>query len=176
MQTLIVLYIGSLLFFTACSPPTRSASKVNSFFPLKVGNKWYYSTSYPDTTAIDLIWTVSALTTIDKKPYYEVIENHLQSNHRDTVFYRMNGDTLFWKNPSNTERVLADFSLGLNDSAYWKNDGKVVTRTETTIEFSTPFGADYGESRTYRMGTGLTLLITNGFIYYQQKLVKADIK
>lgn len=76
--------------------------------------------------------------------------------------------------PAGTEA--GDFSLNLYDTAYWRNDLRVIQKTENIIIFQTPFGADYGYSITFKKGIGITNSILNGFAYYRRTLIKAEIK
>ena len=168
----------SLLFLLliGCESPNEPSSIPGEYFPLKIGNKWYYNSGYPDTNSINIIWEVNGTEVKGHKMYYRIIEQNMQFNFIDTIFYRFSGDTLFNRRKDNDEQIIADFSIGLNDTAYWQNDLKVVQKTEDMIKYETPFLADYGYSITFKKGIGITETINNGIIYLRKRLVKAELK
>ncbi|MCK6613543.1 MAG: hypothetical protein L6Q47_04850 [Ignavibacteriaceae bacterium] len=167
---LVVLFIG-------CDSTTEKSSIPGAYLPLKVGNKWYYNSHsrFPDTTSIDLVWEVKGQVEINGIYYFSIIEHNLRNDYLDTLFYRLNGDTLFTWNVNNGQ-IIADFSLNLNDTAYWRNDLKVVQKTKDIMQFETPFGADYGYSISFQKGVGITNIIEGGVVYHRKKLLKAEIK
>lgn len=164
-----------IILFMNCGSPTEPTSNPGEYFPLKIGNKWYYNSEYPDTTSINIIWEVIGQEEITWKHYYAIVEQNLQTNRLDTLFFRFNGDTLF-RRGTNREQIIADFSLNVNDTAYWQNDLRVVQKTQDIMIFETPFGADYGYSISFQKGIGIINLVQNGFLYYRRTLVKAEIK
>ena len=176
-------YLLSLLFIltiieliSGCSQNPTEPEFVNSFFPLEVGNKWYYNSSYPETSTITDVWAIIDNKNIVNKNYFMVIEQNLNANNKDTIYYRINGDTLFSKTKNYDEQIEADFHLNLNETAYWRNDLKVVEKTEDRITFETPFGGDYGYRVTFKKGIGISNLVSNGWVYRSLKLIKAEIK
>ncbi len=164
-----------LLLLSACSSSTGPKPS-KSFFPLKTGNKWYYSADYKDTTHVDEIWTVTGQQTLDGKDYFAIQKEDRVHNISNADYYRMHGDTLFIKETGFPERIIADFSIAQNDFCYWDSNATVTRKTNTIFEFGAPFSGDSGYHTIYKKGIGLTRLITNGIIYHQQKLVKAYIK
>jgi hypothetical protein len=173
LDKLIPLLFALLL---SCESPIEPISSVKEFFPLKVGNKWYYNSTNSDTTSIDDVWEITGQKTLNNKEYYEMVTNHLENNFKDTLYYRINGDTLFSKRAKFNEQIIADFSLKINETAYWQNDLNVTYKTENTMTFETPFRADYGYSVTFKKGMGISILIQNGFVYYKLKLIKVELK
>ena len=149
----LIPLLFAILF--GCSSPNKPLEKVESFFPLTTGNKWYYNSSTGDTSSIDDVWEITAQKEIDNKKYYEIIEHHIKNNLNDTVYYRLNGDTLFSKRIDYQEHIVADFSLNLNETAYWQNDLKVVQKTENIMTFETPYEIDYGYTITFQRGVGI---------------------
>jgi len=172
----IISFIPLLILIIAGCESPMDTTPADEYFPLKVGNKWYYNSIYPDTTYINVIWEVNGKEEINGKQYFKIVEQNLQINHIDTLFYRFDEDTLFCKRINYDERIVADFSLNLNDTAYWQNDLRVVQKTENIIKFETPFGADYGYSISFKKGIGITNTIQNGFVYNRLTLIKAEIK
>lgn len=174
-------YLFTCLFlvvlFSGCDSTTEKSSIPGAYLPLKDGNKWYYNSHsrFPDTTSIDLVWEVIGQAEINGISYFRIIEHNLRTANSDTLFYRLNGDTLFsWDGIK--EQIMADFSLNLNDTAYWRNDLKVVQKSDDMIQFETPAGPDYSYSISYQRGIGITDIIEGGVVYHRRKLIKAEIK
>lgn len=177
MKNLIFTCLFLTLFFFGCDSTTENSPNPGSYLPLKDGNKWYYNSHsrFPDTTSVDFVWEVKGQAEIGGRNFFRIIEHNLLTDNFDTLFYRLNGDTLFnWD--VNKEQIMSDFSLNLNDTAYWRNDLTVVQKTKDIIQFETPFGADYGSSISFQRGIGITNSIENGFVYYRNTLIKAEIK
>ncbi len=175
---LIPLAVSLVCGCKSTNEPTsnnKPSSNSEKYFPLKLGNKWYYNTANYIPDSIDLIWEVTGQEVLNDILYYRIIKQYLRYNTTDTQFYRFNGDTLFCKS-KNIESIIADFSLNLNETASWFSDLKVVRKTDSLIEFSTPFGIDYGYSITFLKGYGITKIISNGIVYYETTLIKAEIK
>jgi hypothetical protein len=173
----IYLFISlSFLLLLGCDSPNEASSNPEEYLQLKIGNKWYYNSDYSDTTTINLISQVNGKEDIDHKSYYRIIEQNLQSNFIDTIFFRFGGDTLFSRKKDYPEQIMADFSLNLNDTAYWQNDLTVTQKTKDIMKFEIPFGVDYGYSITFKRGVGITNTIQNGIIYHRRILIKAEIK
>ncbi len=176
MKKIYLVIPLSFLFIIGCDSSTECSSNPEEYLPLKVGNKWYYNYDYSDTTTINLISEVNGKEEIEYKSYYRIVEQNLQSNFVDTIFFRFSGDTLFCRKKAYHEQIMADFSLNLNDTAYWQNEMTVVQKTKDIMKFEIPFGADYGYSITFKRGVGITNTIQNGFIYHRRILIKAEIK
>jgi hypothetical protein len=172
------LFLLILLLSIYCGSPTNNEEYLkNSYFPLKIGNRWYYNTSFPDTTTTDEIWDIIGKVEQNNKSYYEFVISYPSSAIKNTVYYRMNGDTLFYQGINdNKEHIIADFSLNLNDTTYWQSDLKVVLKTDSIIKYATPFSIDYGASITFKKNLGITDQISNGIIYYRLKLISAEIR
>ncbi len=176
MKKICLLISLSFLFLFGCESPNEPSLNPGEYLPLKIGNKWYYSTAYPDTTSINIICEVNGQEDINNKTYFKIVEQNLQHNFLDTLFYRFSGDTLFSIRKNYKEQIIADFSLSLNDTAYWQHDLIVVQKTKDIIKFETLFGADYGNSITFKRGIGIINSVQNGFVYYRRTLIKAEIK
>jgi hypothetical protein len=168
--------VFALLMSFACESPNEPFRANEEYLPLKMGNKWYYNSNYQDSSSIDIIWELTQQKELNKNTYSEVIKYYLKSNHRDTLYYRLSRDTLFFRSTDDNDQIVADFSLSLNETAYWQNDLKVVQKTKDLITFETPFGADYGYSITFKKGIGMTNLIQNGIVYQRIKLIEAEIR
>lgn len=176
MKKIFSLIPLSFFLLIGCESPTELSSNPEEYIPLKIGNKWYYNSVYPDTTSINIIWEVNGQEEINHKLYYRIVEQNIHFNFIDTIFYRFSGDTLFCRGKDYDEQIVADFSLNLYDTAYWQNDLRVVQKTNEIMKFETPFGADYGYSISFLKGIGITNSVQNGFVYNRRTLIKAEIK
>ncbi len=166
-----------LCLITGCDSSIGPSSTLDEYFPLRVGNKWYYNSNYKDTNSINIIWEVGSLIEINGHQYYEIRQENFnnQNVYSDTSYYRLSGDTLFYYHNNLQEQILADFSLHLGDTTYWQNDLRVTEKTNRSIKFETPFSADYGYSITFKRGIGITSIIQNGFIFNQLTLIKSEL-
>ena len=176
MKKIYLIFSLSFLFAIGCDSPTEYSINPEDYLPLKVGNKWYYNLDYSDTTSINLISEVNGKEKIGLKTYYRILEQNLLTNFIDTVFFRFSGDTLFSRRKVYPEQIIADFSLNLNDTAYWQNDMTVVQKTKDIMKFEIPFGADYGYSITFKKGIGIINTIQNGFVFHRRILIKSEMK
>jgi hypothetical protein len=174
-KTLFFIPLLLLLVF-GCKSPVESSSNPPGYFPLQIGNKWYYNTFSQYSDSIDLIWQVVGQKVINGKQYFAIKESSASTFINDTIYFRFDGNILLSKINNNPEQYVADFSLNLNDSASWRYDLKVVQKSDDIIKFETPFGPDYGYSITFKKGVGITNTIQNGIIYNYKKLIKWEIK
>jgi hypothetical protein len=88
---LIIVFGFWGILIIGCDSPTEYSLDPKEYFPLKVGNKWYYNSDYSDTTTINLISEVNGKEDIDFNEYFRIIEQNLQSNFIDTIFFRFGG-------------------------------------------------------------------------------------
>ncbi|MCU7493050.1 MAG: hypothetical protein HF310_16230 [Ignavibacteria bacterium] len=175
LKSSALLILFSLSFIMGCKSPNEPVNPAG-YIPLAVGNKWYYNDDSHDTTSINFVQEITGQKVIDNKNYYEVISTDLTSGDKGTFYYRLNKDTLFVRDTTNGERVFADFSLKVNEPAYWAQDLKVTLKSDQFMIFATPWGMDYGFSMTFKRGIGMINSAANGLVYYRTKLIKAEIK
>ncbi|HEX2866099.1 MAG TPA: hypothetical protein VHO03_03605 [Ignavibacteriales bacterium] len=180
-SALFILF--SLSFIAGCKSPNEPPSRPQTFYPLAVGNKWYYNSitfNYGavnlDTTTVNLVEEVTGVKVIDKKNYFEVTSTDLTSGTKDTTYYRMSCDTLFEIIAKYPENIHADFSLNLNEQAYWDQDVKVTLKNDEYMTFET-FVYDDSYSMTFKRGVGMINSIHYGYGDCQRtKLIKSEIK
>lgn len=167
-----------VIIIWACNSPTEISINTEKYFPLEIGNTWYYNSVSSDTNTVDEIMEVLSKININDTTYYEVRVRNLLNNLSGTIYYRMSGDILFSRVPKQKERIIADFSLALHDTAYWERNGDMIVtnKSDNIITFEQPFGVEYGSSISYQKGVGMTRLIVNGFIFIKKILVNAKIK
>ena len=166
-----------LFILISCKTSTEPLFVDNNFFPLNIGNKWYYNTNGSDADPILIIMEVVAIEEINDKSYYLVTNSNIQYSYKDSIYYRINNSVLYSKMPNNEEQIVADFSLKKNEYAYWDviGDLKVTEKTNSIMKFERPFSADYGSSVTYQKKIGIIESILNGFIFFKRTLVRAEI-
>ncbi|MFA6980434.1 MAG: hypothetical protein WC209_14020 [Ignavibacteriaceae bacterium] len=88
--------------------------KDDSFFPLSVGNKWYYSNKSPyDTNNITLVKEVTESLIINNHVYYQITSNNLSSS-----LYRLSGDTLFERQCSD-DKIYALFNIDNGEEFFY---------------------------------------------------------
>lgn len=173
MKSFKYVIIAYVLILAGCNSSTEVKFS-GQYFPLNVGNKWYYAAS--DSSTVNEIWEVTGTKTFNGINYYQMDIHDLSLNTITTYYYRYGGDTLFCKLPDYPESIAADFSLQLKDTAYWDKQMTVTEKTQDLITFSVPLTGDYSYSATYVKGVGLTEMTENGFVYYHRRLVKSEIK
>ena len=177
MKTYLSLVVIALCLLNSCKTSYEPLSIDYNFFPLKIGNKWYYNTSGLDTDPVLNIYEVKARKEINGTWYYLITNTSVQHNLKDSVYYRLDNAVLSSISAGHEEVIIADFSLNKNDYAYWDliGDLKVTEKTESIITFERPFQVDYGSSVTYKKGIGIIRKIMNGYFYSQSKLVRAEL-
>ena len=103
-------YLFILLLFPLnfCSDSEfESDPTPGDYFPLAIGNKWYY-----DLNGSDEIWEVTEPVELNGKQYRKIVRKNIQSNYKDSTYYRFhNFYTLYYKQKDFDEQILADFSL-----------------------------------------------------------------
>jgi len=172
----IICAMASFLMLAGCNSPTQ-VDTGGQFLPLNVGNKWYYNTNNAGSPSdISEVWEITGIKTINGIKYYQLDINTVSLNAVSTIYYRYGGDTLFYRYSSGGEFVAADFSLQLNDTAYWDKNITVTKKTKDMISYTVPLMGDYSYSATYSRGLGMTYMEESGFVYYYRKLLKADLK
>lgn len=174
---LLTINLFFLAGFTGCDSSTEPIYDAGSFFPLSEGNKWnymQYSSAGNDTA--ESFYEAIPETDINGKFYTPIIRSDSKSSRIDTIYYRNDGNILYYIDSySGKEKVAADFSASLNDTAWWNKELVVTEKTKNVFTISSEFIADYGYKISYKRGTGVIFEASNGFVYYSRKLVKAEI-
>lgn len=183
LKSSALCFFFSLSFLMGCKSPNEPAPKPQGFFPLAMGNKWYYNSNTfiygannLDTTSVNLVQEITGQKVIDKKNYFEVTSTDLTSGTKETSYYRLSGDTLFHITAKYPENILADFSLNLNDQAYWDQSLKVIQKNDEYMAFAIR-DFDYSFSMTFKRGVGMINSASYGFgDCHMTKLIKSEIK
>lgn len=175
IKYLMAVFVA-LLLFQSCESATESYFEKNEFMPLKVGNKWYWNHWIKDTTSVDEIWEVVGWQKVNCHYYFKVARYNGPGDTTISYFYfRIDNNTLFRKWPGRDETILADFSLNLNEEAYWSEDLFVTKKDESTIVFQKTIGLDLPQLE-FKKGIGLTRDENFGVFHYRHKLVGYEIK
>jgi hypothetical protein len=180
IKKMVLFFILLILVIPACNSTTETEPVYNaqSFFPLSIGSKWsYHHHNSSDKTGYVAEWEAIGKKELSGNIFTQIAVYVPSKNGYDTIFYRFRGDTLSYISTYvKNEEVIADFSLSLNDTCWWDKELTVTEKSDDIFTVASEFHADYGYSLSFKRGTGITKLISNGFIYYQTDLIKAEIK
>lgn len=154
--------------------------KSNLFFPLSIGNKWFYSMNTSIENSIK--WEVTREITLNNHNYFVIEKSKFDGTPLDTIYYRFEGDKLIelfiGSSQSNyyLESTFADFSITEQDTfEYYLN---LYIDDKDYYYFSTLYNNPYNKSAeeitfyyhlysitdidfrsTFHIGIGLTKLI-----------------
>jgi len=176
-DSIIYLFIFLLfILIPACENSAEPGYNAKSFFPLQKGNKWtYLNTNSGSQEGYNTVWEVTGTAKINGHLFYVITVTGNAED--DTLYYRCSGDTLFTFNNYDTgEKVIADFSLNKGDTCWWNHDCVVTEKSGNDITFTSRKSVDYGYEISFKRFTGITGTETYGFIYYESRLIDAQIK
>lgn len=119
------------------------AFKSNSFFPLSIGNRWYYNnlmSQIPDSSKHELIVEVIEKELIGGKYFFKLMNltfsNDLVDTSRSYTYLLLEGDSLLEYNCGQIG-LLADFSIAENDTFIYQRCGNsyfgVLTESKGNI-------------------------------------------
>jgi hypothetical protein len=192
----VIIYFFSIISFLSCSENSMTQpEETNTFFPLSVGNKWYYNSfnSYQqyDSTNVNFTNEVIGTAQVLGKSYFTVKSSYLNENgisiYSDTSQYFYSNDTLYRymtdANKSNYyETIYANFTLGKGDkyTTYMNSTEYVITLIEKDKDFITlfydaPQYKDEEQEITFKKGVGI-------YKYYtfnsgsEIRLIRAELK
>lgn len=191
--TCLILFSLSLIVLTNCTESITTPDNSTSYMPLKVGNKWYYSTfrygSEPSLDNITEIWEVIGTKVIEEKNVYVITKTFPQSYipDVDTMYYFCRGNTLFQliKNPAQVPYItciLADFNLRVNEK-YTTMDRLLVyevtvsekSEDKMSFYFNSTYAYDEERSYTYQKDKGFYEMYSPAW-GVRKRLVKAELK
>jgi len=173
LSIITTLIIVVAMLFNSCDTSTEVINKnYSDYFPLKVGNKWYYSNySYsvpPDANRIELIKEGIGTRDFSDTTYYTMRETYYNNeavSYVDTNFYVVSGNELVcryeWE--QNTRNVITDFSMKLNEQKVFPGNEEtkqyliVKEKSETSIKFlyDHPGIVDEEHLEEYKIGRGV---------------------
>ena len=181
----VIIAIAFFNLIPGCDSPTESFVGALQYYPLKIGNKWYYSNSQTDTSAYNYVTEIVSDTTISNKLYYKIVSNYVpQSEYYYISYCHIEKSKLFIGNISFyndkltfMENLKADFSLKVGDTLR-TDEYKYITVTEKKediIKFHTKDGMIHYYS-TFRKGVGLIESLTIGDVFHRSVLIKYELK
>ena len=180
------------------SPTGIATSGSTDFFPLKVGNKWYYSRYMhgvpADTTRVTHVVEVISATESVQRPIYMMLNWYFQEGSDsiwtvDTSYFMIEGDSLLsaYKDSAGFQfAVDAIFTLN-NGAEFTREIGRgvntahfrvtVVEKNDSTITFfyDEPNWADEEHQVTYKRGKGIVDSYSTAW-GIGERLVKAELK
>src|ERR1035437_9775112 len=171
MKIIILIILLSLL--PSCGV-TDSEDNQKNYFPLQIGNKWYYSTN-KNQTSIDyaIKWEIISKVKTHWHEYY-LIEKTYYTLVKDTSYYRQERNKLIelFIGKSNTryylESIYADFDIqqnghfdyfaesSNNKDYYYKVTLKNMADKRITFYYDLPQSVDEEHSITFEEGVGIT--------------------
>lgn len=178
-----------------------TVSKDNSFFPLKTGNKWFYSSNFADDSAyvlpnISMVWEVKGSKTFGDKTFYLVEETDYDYkgdvSFVDTNYYSVKSDSLFCiedPQPSGDSYIQfrGCFSSGSEKFIVipYSNGnlaGRLVNKTDSLVTFNyyrEPWPGSPTDlpswRTTFEKGIGMTATVVT-WSQHGNKLVRYELK
>jgi hypothetical protein len=197
MKQLWLLYIHlfGLLLLCSCSNPESpelpKQNRIESFFPLTVGNVWYYgsySQGVPaDTSKYDEKKEVTSKRNLGNREFYLLLDTYYNTdrsiNTIDSCYYCLTNDSLL---NIHINRPFADSSISVSlifpptlsstftiDGGY---EGSVVQMNDSIVVFGfwKPGWIDSGWNETYKRNIGL--IDTHSSWGFGSVLIKYDLK
>lgn len=152
LKLLNALILASIFLFLSCDENPLEPENANSFFPLKLGNKWYYRQyttfndslkfKYPDKE-YDLTFEIIGDKEIDGKTY-SVLEgtsydysSQFYPIRVDTSYCRNEGSRFFWLGEDSYgyhNLMIADFSVSEGDTFSFNRDNNSTSTTVGTVK------------------------------------------
>lgn len=184
MKSINTFLLFVVLSLIGCKESITETEQASSFFPLQVGNKWYYknytfySNHFSQDTSTDYRYVseIKNEITIEDKEYYYLECSFYNGKiyQYNTAYYRTENQKLYilkWDNnlKEYTGGLLADFSktegdtfLSYYESKSMKNQpyyfiGHVIERTADVriIHYEIPMGYDEDVILTFRKNVGI---------------------
>ncbi len=122
---LIVCILTALIFIVSCSDSPRDITLSDEYFPLQIGNKWYYQTTLGYNHTIEIIDTVR----INGQLFFKTEGKYTRG--RSTGHYtRYSDNKIYQKLGDREEYLFIDLSTPLDEpySAYQAHMQTLVTR------------------------------------------------
>lgn len=183
--------IVALLLYTLTSCGVNEPSRVvKSYFPLAVGNKWYYSSDKEEDINRATKWEVIGTADINSHKYY-VVDKRTPNRKSTTTYYRYQNSKVLEliitrdeKNPY-FETIFADLDTQKDEAFNYYPGGDFIdalyyvvtlvkrTRYTTTLFYDIPKAVDEEYSITFESGKGISEIHNYGWdsysylIYYE---------
>ena len=184
------LLVLSLSVFISCDVNSPNAGDSGKYFPMQIGNKWYYApdsySSNFDSTNINEIWTVADTKYIDGIQFYVINCFYITYDYSYSyvLYYNPNVNILYeyidngQESPYITPK--AKFNLNVNDKFEYINglnyNVSVISKNWPYMSFyyDDPQVYDEEYSITFKEGIGIYKWISGWGI--GERLVKSELK
>jgi len=181
-----------LYMLTSCGVSDLNNSNNVDYFPLQIGNKWYYSSDKSQSLDKATKWEIVSAIVINDIEYYLVEKTHPYST-KDTSYYRYEDSKLIElfidksKNNYYLESIFADFNILENDffnyyaesdndeDIYYKVTLKEKTTSSITLFYNIIQFRDTEHSITFQENKGIVETFSyasgsyNYLIHYELK-------
>ncbi len=147
-----------------------SLNSHSSYFPLKIGNRWYYNSNTDpfDSTSYNEVWEAKTNLWIFQREFYLIEKTKYFSDGSikyDSMYYCLNNDTLLqfhpsWESSESSLSIKAIFSSNQKFKMKWLDseyEAYAKTRNDSIITFTyyIPRGMDSGSETTFHKNIGL---------------------
>ncbi len=180
-----IIILTFLYLISGCESPTESFVDALQYYPLEIGNKWYYSYDQTDTSVCNYVSEIVGDTAINNKLYYKKVSHFIpQSEYNYISYLRIEKSRLFigmisYYNgvPTFTENLSADFSLNVGDTLRIDEHKfeTVTEKDENIIKFHTSDGM-LNTYSTYKKGVGLIKSLSILEVFHRIVLVEYELK
>ncbi len=175
-----------LLIIIGCESPNESYIEAEQYYPMKIGNKWYYSTDQFNGGDYNMVKEIVKDTIINNRLYYKLISYYTdQSTNQYVSYLRIEKSRLFIginvnKNGNYIfeENLSADFSIKLGDTLRVDNYEyyTVVEKSENIINIFHQQSDGIRSWTKYQKGIGIIEGMNSNAIIHKTILVKSELK
>jgi len=192
-HTFKLFFIFILFSFNACKENSTDPINIDNYMPLKIGNKWSYSSFThnmpPNPENITETWEVVGSKLVDGEALYII-------KRQFTIPTSINADSLYFFNRGNrlyqafkddesggtySAFLIADFSLDISNSFRTQSNMlynvTVTSKSNDKMSFSydAPGAVDEEYTNTFKKGTGLYESFSDAW-GVGKRLVKTELK
>ena len=183
-KSIIIIFLF-LCITVGCESPNESYINAEQYYPLEIGNKWYYSFDQTDINVFNEVKEIISISVISNKSYYKTVVYGLPpSTYSDTSYFRAERSKLFCGMttkingmPTFTEKLVADFSLKIGDTIR-VNPYEYITvieKGDENIKFSDYSEGLYGRTK-FQKGIGIIESVVSNAVIHRRVLVKSELK
>lgn len=186
----IFSFIFIIVAAVSCNESITEPVNINTFFPLAIGNKWYYN-SYSlaqgfDPTKVSFIKEITGIKKINLKNYFVMVTTSFDNTGVamliDTSYFRYADDIVYqFRNSDTKENIYAIFKMkqGEKFTVKWQQYDYEITMKEktdntATLFYNSPQMVDEEHEITFKKGYGVYK--TNSTAWgWNTQLIKAEI-
>ena len=183
LNALLIILFLFLIYY--CESPMERTNDKKQYYPLEIGNKWYYSYDQTDISTYNYIVEIIGDTTINNKFYYKKMSYFFPKNGTYFISYirtdssRIYNGGFSYSNGIHTftESLSADFSMNVGDTIR-TNEYDYITvkeRDENIIKINVYSDGLHGWTK-YKRGIGIIERFSSNAIMHITILVKSELK